>query len=73
MTPYSSTGPHESGVNGYEIGEGYIRVRFTNAAVYTYSVSLNGHATINRMISLALASRGLSTFIAQNKETLKFE
>ena len=72
MTPYRSRSGKTSGVTAYEIGDDYIKVRFTNFKTYKYPASLNGQSTIDRMKSLALSSSGLSTFIAQHKSTLKF-
>ena len=72
MTPYKSTSGKAYGVVSYEIGNDFIKVRFLNARTYHYPVSLNGQAIISKMKSLAMASRGLSTFIARNKSRLKY-
>lgn len=71
MTPYSSTSGKKSGVISYEIGDDFIVVQFDQGQ-YMYPVSLNGKRTVDKMKSLALASNGLSTFISQNRNTLKF-
>jgi len=71
MTPYSSTSGKKSGVISYEIGDDFIVIQFDKQQ-YTYPVSLNGKRIIDKMKSLALASNGLSTFISQNRNTLKF-
>lgn len=70
MTPYSSTSGKKSGVTAYEINVDSITVEFSGRR-YTYPVSLNGKSTIDHMKSLALASNGLSSFIARNRSTLK--
>lgn len=72
MIPYRSKSGKISGVIAYEIGDDYIKVKFPNQKIYKYPVSLNGQSTIDKMKSLAIASIGLSTFIAQHKATLKF-
>ena len=72
MIPYYSISGKASGVTAYEIGEGYIKVQFQGTRIYTYPTSLNSENVIRHMQSLALASEGLSTFIAQNKQTLRF-
>ena len=70
MTPYSSISGKKSGVTAYEINTESITVDFSGRK-YTYPVYLNGENTINHMKSLALASNGLSSFIARNRSTLK--
>ena len=72
MIPYNSTSGKPSGVIAYEIGDDFISVRFTNFRTYTYPEYLNDHSLISRMKVLALASNGLSTFIAQNKSVLRY-
>lgn len=71
MTPYFSTSGKKSGVTSYGISEDSITVEFSGRQ-YTYPLSLNGESIINHMKSLALASRGLSSFISRNRDTLKF-
>lgn len=66
MTPYSSASGKKSGVSAYELGDDYIVVRFYTAD-YKYSNSSCGGSCVETMKGLALASNGLSTFIAQNK------
>lgn len=66
MIPYSSTSGKKSGVTAYEIGDSYIIVRF-HSAEYKYSYNSCGKNATETMKKLALASNGLSTFIAQNK------
>lgn len=72
MTLYRSRSGKISGVTAYEIGEDYITVRFGRFKTYRYTALLNGQSTINKMKLLALASNGLSTFIAKHKRSLKF-
>lgn len=72
MIAYSSTSGKVSGVTAYEIGDTFIKVRFHGTKTYTYTESLNGKQTIERMKQLAVQSRGLSTYIAQNRSRLKY-
>ena len=67
MTPYKSISGKQSDVSAYEIGDDFIKVRFTNFQTYKYTASFNGQYIIDKMKSLALASRGLNTFINQYK------
>lgn len=70
MFPYQSESHKRSGVTAYEIGDDFIRVRFATKT-YTYTTANNSKAVIDSMKLLALSSRGLSTFIARNKDILK--
>jgi hypothetical protein len=72
MTSYTSTSGKSSGVTAYEIGDDYIKVKFGSYKTYKYPYSLNDEGTIDTMKELALASRGLSSFIAKNKSSLRF-
>ena len=67
MIPYSSLSGKQSGVTAFEIGDDYIKVRFTNFKTYKYSVMMNGRTVIDHMKSLALRQEGLSTFISISK------
>jgi len=66
MTPYSSTSGKRSGVSAYEIDDNFIIIQFYGGQ-YKYSYSSCGQSATETMKRLALASNGLSTFIAQNK------
>jgi len=66
MIPYSSTSGKKSGVSAYENGNDYIIVQF-NAWLYKYSYRSCGQSATETMKRLAVASGGLSTFIAQQK------
>jgi hypothetical protein len=71
VTPYNSKNK-TSGVIAYKIGKDRITVKFRNNEIYTYTDSLCLKEDIETMKALALASEGLSTFIAQNRNRLKF-
>jgi len=54
-----------SGVTGYEIATGSISVAFNHNAVYLYTNKSAGKKMIAKMKELALAGRGLSTYISR--------
>ncbi|MCW3092842.1 MAG: hypothetical protein JWP81_3911 [Ferruginibacter sp.] len=66
MTPYKSKSGKKSGVTGFQIGEDYIIVQFDDARKYKYSYDTEKKSTIEKMKSLAMAQKGLSTFISRN-------
>ncbi|HNP83530.1 MAG TPA: hypothetical protein PKN47_18865 [Nitrospira sp.] len=53
----------ESGVTGFEIGPDFIRVQFSDGAVYLYNYASTGSRNIEQMKQLAKIGRGLNTFI----------
>jgi hypothetical protein len=55
----------ESGVVAYDIDAGQIIVQFRNGERYLYTEDSAGAANIARMQELAIAGRGLSSFISQ--------
>jgi hypothetical protein len=65
MTPYRSITGKSSGVTAYDIGEDHILVRFYNT-IYKYSYKSCGRKTVTQMKKLAMANKGLSTFISQH-------
>jgi hypothetical protein len=58
-------GSGESGVVAYDFDAGSITVQFAGGGRYLYTEESAGAANIARMHRLALAGRGLSTFISQ--------
>ncbi|MBI5210149.1 MAG: hypothetical protein HY927_09295 [Elusimicrobia bacterium] len=52
-----------SEVTGYEIAKDTVKVRFATCAVYLYSNQSVGPRNISQMKTLALAGKGLGTFI----------
>jgi len=54
-----------SGVVAYEIGDRAIKVRFRDGDTYLYNDAATGAAAVASMQALALAGRGLSTFISK--------
>jgi len=56
----------DSGIKAFEISEHSITVQFTTGATYLYTYSSAGKKHIEKMKKLALAGKGLSTFISQN-------
>lgn len=53
----------ESGVYGYEIGEGYIDVQFDGGSIYRYTNQSAGSGNIADMQRLAKIGQGLNGFI----------
>ena len=66
MTPYRRISP-DAGVTEYEIGDDFVRVRFKEPAIYKYTTASAGEGSIATMKALAIAGKGLSTYIAQNR------
>ncbi len=54
-----------SGVTGYELHDESIRVEFNHDAVYEYTYASAGERIIEKMKKLAVAGKGLSTYISQ--------
>jgi hypothetical protein len=65
MDPYTSTSGKPSGAIGYELGDDFIIVAFPKGR-YKYTRLSCGQRHVDAMTRLALASRGLSTYIAQH-------
>jgi hypothetical protein len=63
MVRYKNLEGH-SGVIAYESGPDFIRVQFTGGVVYLYNYRVTGRRNVERMKSLAIRGRGLSTFIS---------
>jgi hypothetical protein len=53
----------DSGVAGYESGADFIRVQFSDGAVYLYTYASAGSQAIEQMKAQAAAGRGLNAFI----------
>lgn len=56
---------NDSGVEAYEIASGAITIRFRGGATYRYTHAVTGRREVEEMKTLALAGRGLSTFISR--------
>ena len=56
----------DSGVTDYELGAGFIRVRFRGGATYRYGHIRPGQHDVDQMKGLAVAGRGLGTYISQH-------
>jgi hypothetical protein len=65
MQLYKSRRGKNSGVEGYQLGEDYIMVWFKSGKVYKYTYKSAGIKMIETMRELALANKGLSTFISR--------
>jgi hypothetical protein len=66
MKKYISKSGKQSGVTGYEIGTDHIIIQFNNEPVYKYSYISCGKQTTDTLKELALASKGLGTYISQH-------
>lgn len=55
-----------SGVVAYEAGDSFIRIRFAEGALYTYSYQSAGKAKVEKMKALAGEGKGLATYISQH-------
>jgi len=53
----------DSGVDSFEIGLDYIRIKFSNNSVYLYTYSSAGREKIEKMKVLAELGEGLNSFI----------
>lgn len=62
MERYSNFGG-DSGVVGYESGDDYIRVQFSDGSVYLYTYNATGEAWVEHMKQLADNGQGLNEFI----------
>jgi len=67
MELYKNLG-RDSGVHSYEIGDGFIKVKFKTAPkVYVYNHVKPGHPHVENMKKLAVAGHGLQTYINQHR------
>ena len=67
MRPYANLSG-DSGILAYEPGPTFIRVQFRSGAPYVYTYESVGRDNVERMKELAVAGRGLGTFISQHRE-----
>ena len=65
MPRYKNLSGH-SGVAAYETTTDSITLTFVDGGRYLYTSVSVGRAALDRMIALAKAGRGLSTFVSQN-------
>jgi hypothetical protein len=68
MTRYKNLSG-DSGVVGYDLGPDSITVHFRNGAAYLYNHAIPGPLHVEHMKSLAIAGRGLSSYISQVVKT----
>ena len=54
-----------SGVAAYEIGDGFIRIRFVNGDVYEYTDEVTGAEHSANMRKLAHAGLGLASYVSR--------
>ena len=65
MERYKNLGG-DSGVVAYEIGDDSIKVGFSDESLYLYTYGSAGQHNIEKMKELAVAGRGLNSFINTN-------
>jgi hypothetical protein len=58
----------DSGVDAYEIGDDFVKVRFKPGVVYWYTEEGIGPRHVAMLKRLALRGRGLGTYISQHRE-----
>lgn len=63
MERYKNLGGN-SAVAGYELGADSIKVQFSDGSVYLYNYQSTGSNDIEHMKQLAIAGRGLNSFIS---------
>ncbi|MDR3741716.1 MAG: hypothetical protein P4L40_22075 [Terracidiphilus sp.] len=56
----------DSGVTGFEISDGSIVVEFKDRSAYLYDYSRPGQAAVEYMKQLAIAGRGLNSYISSH-------
>jgi hypothetical protein len=69
MEKYRNLGGN-SAVAAYELAKDSVKIGFTTHAVYLYTNQSAGSGNIRKMKTLALAGKGLSTFIDTNVKKL---
>ncbi|MGV3661025.1 MAG: hypothetical protein ACO1TE_12630 [Prosthecobacter sp.] len=67
MEPYGHLN-RDSGVTAFDLGKGWIRVRFQDGTVYEYTAASVGRRHLSQMKRLAEAGHGLSTYISTHPE-----
>lgn len=65
MTKYPNLGGNSS-VFAYEIGADFIRVQFIDESMYLYNNGVTGSSNVAQMKALAVAGRGLNSYIQSN-------
>lgn len=65
MTKYKNLSG-KSGVNSYETGDDYIAIQFVGGGTYLYTYDKPGATSVEKMKTLALKGKGLSTYISRN-------
>ncbi len=65
MERYANLGG-DSSVVGYEIGNDFIRVQFSDGSIYLYTYASAGEGNIEQMKIFARNGQGLNAFINKN-------
>ena len=64
MERYANRGG-DSGITGYELGQGQITVQFSDGSQYLYNSQHPGPAVVAEMQRLAVAGVGLNSYISR--------
>jgi hypothetical protein len=67
MQPYGNLS-NKSGIREFDIGDDFIDVRFVQHEPYRYTHESAGRDNVEQMKKLAVAGKGLGTFISQHPE-----
>jgi hypothetical protein len=60
-----------SGIEAYEIGEDFVRVRFHSGVIYCYTEASVGARHLEALKRLAENGKGLSTYISRHDDVNK--
>jgi hypothetical protein len=55
-----------SGVTNYAVGPGFVAVQFQDPTIYIYDETRPGKIHVDKMKALAVAGRGLGSYISQH-------
>ena len=66
MQPYADL-DNDSGIEAFETGDDYIKIRFKGGRVYLYTYASAGSSHIEQMKGLAKHGDGLNSYIQKNK------
>jgi len=64
MEHYKNLGG-DSGVKAYQIGDDSIKLQFRDGSLYLYNCQSAGRSNIEHMKELAIAGKGLNSFISR--------
>jgi len=59
----------DSAIAAYEIGNSFIKIKFSGGDTYTYNHKIPGKVVVEKMKDLALKGRGLGSYIMDEVKT----